>query len=111
MTVTQLTLIIFLSFAITRVWLRFRSGSLSRFALLFWSSIFLVGIIITLHPGITTQIAKELGVGRGVDAVIYCSIVLLFYLVFRLHILLEDVRHEITDLVSRMAVKDYEKKP
>lgn len=110
---TQAILLFFLFFSISRVVLRIRSGSLSWFAFVFWMTLFGVGITIVIIPGITTQLARELGIGRGVDAVIYTSVVLLFYLVFRLHILVEDLRHEMTEIVRKMAlnnIKKYDKK-
>lgn len=59
-----------------------------------------------LEPGLTSYIAKRLGIGRGTDVVLYLSIALLYYLIFRLSISLEDTRREITEVVRKIALKD-----
>lgn len=105
-TLTQLLLTVFLLFALSRVMLRFIGGALSFFGLLFWSALFGSSIVVVLFPRITGAIAQLVGIGRGVDAVLYASITLLFYLVFRLYIYLEDIRQEITQLIQKLALKE-----
>ncbi|MBI2617141.1 DUF2304 family protein [Candidatus Gottesmanbacteria bacterium] len=109
-TLTQFVLSIFLFFALSRTFLRLRSGELSLIGFFFWSAIFSLAIIIVLFPELTSFVASPLGIGRGADVVVYVSIALLFYLVFRLYIFLEDIRHEITKLVQQIALQNDTKK-
>ena len=37
--------------------------------------------------------------------VIYASIVLLFYLIFRTNVMIENLRHEISKLISEIAIE------
>lgn len=108
-TITQIFLSLFLLFAISRVFLRFKGGDLSLFGFLFWSSLFSFAAVVVLLPNIATEIAQLLHIGRGTDAIVYISITLLFYLVFRLYIYLEDIRHEITELIQKIALKETKK--
>jgi len=109
MTVIQFFIIAFALFAISRAIIQFRQGRLPigwfAFWLLFW---ILVGITVTL-PQVTDIAARLVGVGRGVDFVIYLSLIGLFYLVFRLFIKIEDVEREITRLVRKLAIEDLDK--
>ncbi len=105
MTLTQIFLSIFLLFALSRVYLRFRGGALSVISFLFWSGIFTLAVVIILIPDLTSKIAEIVGIKRGADAVIYASIALLFYLVFRIHVFLEDIKHDITTIVREIAFK------
>lgn len=107
-TLTQVVLLVFLFFAISRVFLRFKGGILSTVGFFFWSGLFGIAIIAVLAPGLTSKIAQAVGIGRGVDAVVYSSIVLLFYLIFRLHVFIEDIKHDITTLVKKLALKELE---
>ena len=109
MLIVQIILIGFLIFALTRVILRFRGGQLTVFEFMFWSLLFLAAAVGILVPDLTTDVAKFLGIGRGVDLAIYASIIALFYLVFRIYIILEDVRSEITELVRKMALENSKK--
>lgn len=109
-TITQVFLATFLLFALSRVYLRFRGGALSFFGFFFWSTIFGLAILAVLFPGITGRVAQIIGIGRGVDAIIYVSITLLFYLIFRLYIYLEDIKHDITEIVQKLALKETQEK-
>ena len=110
LSITQVALCIFLFFALSRVFLRFKSKEVSWRGLIFWSFLFSSAMVVTVFPDISTRAAKALGIGRGADAVIYTSIVLLFYLVFRLYVYIQDIHYEISDLVKKLALKDIDEK-
>lgn len=109
MTITQIFLIIFLLFALSRVFLQYKAGNLSLLNFLFWSFLFTTAVYLTAIPSAASRLAAFLGIGRGVDAVIYISIAVLFYLVFRLYIYLENVRQEITELIRKLALDNQRK--
>lgn len=110
LSIIQLLLFLFLLFALSRVYLRFKSGEVSGRGLIFWGTIFILAISVVLFPDLSTQVARTLGIGRGTDAVVYASIVLLFYLVFRLYVYLQDIHYEITELIKKLALKDIKHK-
>lgn len=105
-TLTQIFLAIFLFFALSRVVLRFRGGEISLKSFFFWILLFGSAIITVLWPGITGGLAETLGVGRGADVVLYTSIVLIFYLIFRIYVYIQDLRHEISNLTKKLAIKE-----
>lgn len=97
--------VFFLIFAFTRVWLRMREGSIGIGMFIFWIVIWGLALVAVVKPGVTTSVANRLGIGRGVDAALYISIVLLFYLNFRSNVMMENLRHEITKLTREIAIK------
>lgn len=101
----QIIFAIFLLFAVSRVWLRLKDGSLNLLSFAFWFSLFIFALIGVFEPELTSIIAKKVGINRGSDAVIYASIILLFYLIFRTNILLENLRHDLTKLVRLIALQ------
>ena len=105
----QIILIFFLSFAVSRVYLRLKDGSLTLGAFLFWLGIWVLAGFAVIKPSFTTFIAKKIGIQRGTDVVIYLSLALLFYLMFRTNILIEDLRSEITRLARKIALQNKEK--
>jgi hypothetical protein len=109
-TITQIFLALFLIFALSRVILRFRGGDLSVFSFSFWFCLFGFATIVILFPGVTGGFARMFGVGRGADIVVYISVAVLFYLVFRIYIYLEDIKHDITEIVQKIAMKDLKEK-
>lgn len=108
--ILQITLIVFLLFAVSRVLLQLRQRNLTLGSFLFWGSIFIAAIVGVVNPSVTTQVAQVLGIGRGADVVIYFSIVMLFYLIFRLTVTIEEMRYEITHIIRTIALNNVKKK-
>lgn len=102
----QAGLSLFLLFALSRVLLQVRSSKMTVGGFLFWSGLFLFALAGVVEPGLTSYVAVRLGIGRGTDVVLYLSIALLYYLIFRFSIALEETRREITELVRKIALKD-----
>lgn len=105
----QSVLVLFIIFAASRAVLQFRGGTIRFGAMLFWIMVWAVAILAIIYPEQTTQFAKVVGIGRGVDVVLYVSIAILFYLVFRLHVYVEDLRSEISRLIREVSLKDVKK--
>lgn len=110
LTPIQILFLIFILFALSRVFLRAREKILSPRSSFFWTIIWLAALVGILLPATTTKIAKFFGIGRGVDVIVYISLSLLFYLVFRIYVMIEDIRHEITFLIREFALKNTSKK-
>lgn len=100
----QVLLLLFLLFAFSRVYLRFRERTIHFGTFLFWSALWVLAMVSVMYPQFTTWVANKIGIGRGADAVIYASLLLLFYLVYRTNVLLENVRQEMTELVRKIAL-------
>lgn len=110
LTSIQILLLAFIIFAFSRVILRSREKVISTQASLFWILIWLAALIGILLPATTTKIAEFFGVGRGVDVIVYISLALLFYLVFRIYVAIEDIRHETSFLIRHIALRKTLKK-
>lgn len=104
--ILQFILIGFLLHGLYTVWVRFRAKKIVFFGYLFWTLLFLSGIIGISFPDLTVFIASQMGIGRGTDFVVYASIVLLFYLIFRLYSLVEDLRLQIVVLIREIALNN-----
>lgn len=102
----QVIAAIFTLFALSRAYLRFKERKLSSFAFIFWMLVWVAGVLAILLPDVTTRIAKIFGIGRGVDVILYASIVIIFYLLFRIYIKIEDTQREITELTRKVALGD-----
>jgi hypothetical protein len=73
---------------------------------LFWALV----IAFVWQPGLTDRIAGFLRVGRGADVISYLSLILIFYLIFKIFMKLERIDQDITVLVRSMAIIDKEHK-
>lgn len=110
MEIIQILGIIFALFALSRAYLRFKDNRLTKNEFVFWALIWFVVIAIALVPSILSIFSNILGIQRGMDLIIAISILVLFYLIFRLYVGLEGVKREITTLVRKVALEDKNKK-
>jgi small membrane protein len=110
MTVIQILIVVFALFAISRTVWQFKRGSLTIAWLLFWIVFWLVAATVAVLPQTTDTVARFVGVGRGADAVIYFSLVALFYLVFRTYVKIEKTENEITKLVRKLSLDELDDK-
>ena len=103
-TAIQIFLLAVVIFAISRVYLRLKEGVISSRMAFFWFLIWIAALVGITLPATTTRIAEFFGVGRGVDIIVYISLALLFYLVFRIYVMIEDLRHQMTDIIREIAL-------
>jgi len=110
MIIAQILMTIFVVFAVSRVVLRFRERKLSFIAANSWLLLWIAVETIIWKPDVTTSVAKVLGIGRGADLLIYGSLLILFYSVFRIYVKLEDIERQITTLVRKIALNKQQSK-
>jgi len=104
--IIKILISIFIMFAASRVYLRYKDGAVGKFGITFWLILWIGVGFFTWWPKLSDKIANSVGVERGIDALIYISIVALFYAVFRIYIKLEFIERELTSLVRNMAIKE-----
>ena len=103
--VIQLLLSIPLGAAILRLLGAARSHRIHRRQAVGWLALWTMGLVVVWSPDLTIRLARMLGVARGVDAVLYLSVALLSYLVFRLYAALEKQDQVMTRLVSELVLR------
>mgnify|MGYP001203859899 CR=1 FL=1 len=106
MEIIQIIIVLFALFALSRAFLRFKDNKLTKIEFVFWGLVWVVAIVLSFIPGILGFFSKILGIGRGTDLLIYLSIILLFYLIFRLYVKMESIRKDITLLVRKFAIEN-----
>ena len=87
---------IFVIFAWSRAFLRFLDDMLKLFAVIFWSLLWIAVLIVLFLPQTTDILATKLGIGRGDDVVIYGSLVIMYYMGYRVYVKIESLEREIT---------------
>jgi hypothetical protein len=104
MLLIQFLILSFIAFIIFRTITRFKKGTLTLPWLFFWLLLwFSIGVAV-MFPEITAWFAHVVGVGRGVDAVIYLAIIFLYYLIFRIFLRLEKIEHDITLVIREISL-------
>lgn len=102
----QIVLIVVLGAALLLTWKRARERVIRRREALLWTVLWLGAALVVLWPDVTTRVAEFVGIGRGADLAVYGSVILLFILVFRLHVALDKLERNITKLVRKDSLRD-----
>ena len=110
MEIIQILLILFALFAFSRVVLRARDRKLGRREFVFWSIVWIGVLLVGFLPNITTFFADIFGVGRGIDLIVYLSIIVLFYFIFRLYIKVESIKKDVIKIVREFSYQGANKK-
>ena len=87
---------------------QYKNDSFSNLVVSLWSFVWLMIIIFALFPHLTTTLAHIFGIGRGLDSIYIISILFLFYIVFKLYNKMEKQKKRINELVSQLALKEYD---
>ncbi|MDP2656401.1 MAG: DUF2304 family protein, partial [bacterium] len=70
---------------------------------------FAMGIVVW-YPNISDTVANILQVGRGTDAILYISLIVIFYLLFRISARMEKTHHDVTKLARAIAIASKKEK-
>jgi hypothetical protein len=101
-------IIIFALFAVTRASVRLKDKSITKGEYILWIFFWLLVIAGTLIPKNLDHIAQFVGVERGADLAVYLSIVVIFYILFKVLVHLEKIDKEITAIVRKIALSNKE---
>jgi len=103
---SQLILSVFILFILFKTWHSYRVKRMSKSFSFFWSFFWLIGLFVIYYPGFLQGIAQIIGIGRGVDFALYISIILIFYLVYKVNLKIEKLNRDLTKVVRKIAVNE-----
>lgn len=110
MSAMQLVILFIVLLIWWRLYLRFKNNELTVREFVEWFIFWLLVAGVTVVPDTTSYLAALLGVGRGVDLVVYLALLLIFYLLFKIFLRLEKNDRQLTQVVREMALRDYKEK-
>lgn len=106
----QIFLAVFAVAAILKTHRQYKAKKVSVYWYTVWVFLWLLVIAVAYTPQTTDIIAFYVGVEKGADLLVYTSIVVLFYALYRLFVKIEKQNKELTELVRMVAVRDGKKK-
>lgn len=99
----KLFILIFIAFAASRAYLRFKDKSIGKSNLIFWIILWCLVLLIVFDPRISDNVGLFLGIQHGTDTAFFFANLILFYLVFRLYVKIESVDRDITRLATNVS--------
>lgn len=110
MTAFQIIVLIAILIILFKAGKRFFKKEISFLLFLIWAIVWLGVGAITVFPVIIENAAVYLGIGRGVDLVTYVSIIVIFYVLFKIIIKQNKLEKNITEMVRNIAVNNKKRK-
>lgn len=83
-----------------------KKGKISLRRFFFWLFIWTGLSLITYFPQIVLFLSSLIGIERAKDLPIYFSIILLFYLFFKMSMRIEEIEQGVTKIVKKIALDD-----
>ena len=103
--IIQVVGIVIALFSLLMVLIRFRKKQISLREFSLWGVFWIILGVFILYPWLMSRLATLVGVGRGVDVIVYLGLILLFYLVFKINVRMEKIEQDITKIVKEEALK------
>lgn len=107
MFIAQIFFVLFALFALSRVVIKFKKKEIPVRWFVLWLVFWIAAAIVVALPQTTTILAEKVGIGRGVDLVVYFSIFVLFYLSFRIFVKMEKIEKTITKMAEKNALQEF----
>ncbi len=105
MEIIQVLVMIFAVYLIIKVIFNFKREKISLGEFIFWEILWILLIVLAAFPGNFNVLAEKIGVSSIFNLIIYISIILLFFLVYKLYTKSEEQREEITKLVREITLE------
>jgi small membrane protein len=100
----QFFLLAFVLIALIKVIYSYKQRGIYTLDFLLWALVWMGTAFVIIFPDTTSFVAHLLGIGRGADLIIYTSLLITFYLLFRIHLTLARLEQEITEIVRAIAL-------
>lgn len=99
----KIIILFIILFMLSRAILRYKDRLLSAREMFFWIILWTISLFFIFNPSLSNLLARYTGIGRGADAAFLFSIILLFYLVFRIYVKIDKLDQDLTKLVIQLS--------
>jgi hypothetical protein len=102
----QIILLTIIVLIVLKTLQKYRAQSITVREFFLWTAFWLIGAVLVIFPNAIQTIANFVGIGRGVDLLIYLSLIVLFFGMFYVLVRLERIERDITALVRKKTLKE-----
>lgn len=109
MTGGQILLSLIIILVLIQTFVAFSRKKFTNLFKFFWILMWIVALAVVLWPNLLGRIAESLGIGRGVDVVIYVAIIFTFFALFKLYTKNIDLENKVTKLARKISLLEKER--
>jgi hypothetical protein len=84
-------------------------GGIRKRVAAFWMTVWISAGVAAIWPDTTVVVARFLGIGRGADLILYCSVLLMLVGFFVVYVRFRRLDRQLTLLVRQLAVEHPER--
>lgn len=106
MNLFQFVFLVFIVASLYKVLIKIKSGQLNIRESFIWIFAWVLGAVIIFNPSLSVKISNLFGIGRGVDLVIYSSIIFLYYISYKVYLKIDNLQKKIKELSTKIALKE-----
>lgn len=101
----QILFLFIAGFIIFKLYKQYKQKNISNYSFIAWL-IFWAGLAyLVINPNLSTLISIRLGIGRGVDLLVFTALVIIFYTLFKIFVKLNIIDSQISKIVEDIAIK------
>lgn len=104
----QIVVSIFVAMNMWRIYSQLKAQKINFSGFFWWLILWIAILIVFWVPDSTGYLAQLLGITRGADLMIYVSVLLIFYLLFKISVRLNKIEESITRIVRGRALSEKE---
>jgi hypothetical protein len=101
----QIAALIFAVIHIARLLALWKGKKIPGKSALLWFFVWFAVLVVVFATPVIDALSRPVGVGRGIDLVVYIAIMVLFYMIFQLHMKIDKIEREITKVTRESALK------
>ncbi len=102
----QIILLIVIALIILKTFQKYHRRVITVREFLLWTVFWGSSGALVVFPNATQNVANLVGIGRGVDLIIYIALLILFFALFYLLVKVEGIERAITKIVREMALDE-----
>ena len=103
----QIIALIIIAFFLARLYWQKQKNHIGLNEFVFWLIFWILAALLIIGLKFIDQLVVYLGFsGTGIEVLLYLSVAVLFYFIFRLRLKLEKIEKDITKIVKHIALKD-----
>jgi hypothetical protein len=105
----QILITLFVVIVLFKLFKQRQADKISLSSFFAWLILWLIMLVVFWQPATASYLANFLGIGRGADLIVYLSVVVIFYLLFKIFVRINKIEKEITKVVREDAIKNVRK--
>lgn len=102
----QIIGIILGTLAILKIVKQVKRSSITPFVAFSWIFFGMLVLLMIVFPDYLAYPAQLLGIGRGIDVLVYFGIIVLFFAFYKTYLRTEHLEREITTIISEIAINE-----